>query len=108
MNNFAEMPSVAPEEPPKKRLSPDEEAAFLKEKFGDKMFDLSIREAPDTRSLYRIIREKGEIQGSQKSYTADEMITLIERVMRGENPGLITSAHNLRNKVLSLKALEGK
>jgi hypothetical protein len=96
MQNFNEMPGFVPEELPKEEPSAEKEMVIDKEK----MLKLNIADASDMRAVYTLIQENGGIQGSQKFYTADEMIDLIGKVFQGTTDiRFITSAYGLRAKV---------
>jgi hypothetical protein len=61
---------------------------------------LGFEEARDFDSLYDMIRQLGEITGTAKTYTADELIKEIERVRHGHREtAFITRSFRIRETV---------
>ena len=59
------------------------------------------------RGLFKVLQAIGDVEGSSKTYSPGELITLIDRV-RHQNldPRYITRTYGLRKKVIELLAAE--
>ncbi len=70
--------------------------------------EASIQGALNFEHLYAILKYIGSISGSQKVFDSNELISIIDRVRRGEADICeITDTHFLRNKVRRLLITEG-
>ncbi|MFA6198189.1 MAG: hypothetical protein WC734_03510 [Patescibacteria group bacterium] len=61
---------------------------------------MGIEYAASFESLYDILRGMGEVVGTAKTYTADELIRKIDDVRRGDRDiSFITRSHGIRSAV---------
>lgn len=65
-----------------------------------------IKKTHKFSELYTNIRQAGEVKGTRKSYSPNEMIGLIESVRKGAELNTITRTYGLREKVRELRGEE--
>ncbi len=59
-----------------------------------------IENATSFDALYEVIRSMGEIKGTRRSYTPEQLIKKIEQVRHGHRPiNFVTRSHGIRNAV---------
>jgi len=67
----------------------------------------TIGDAKDFPDLFAVIKQMGGIEGRQKRFTSDELISLINAVRKGDlGPQYVTSSEGLRQKVMDLMEKE--
>ena len=66
---------------------------------------IGFENATNFDELYDMIRAKGEIEGTQKIYSADEVIKVIERVRHGHRDiTFVTRSYGLHDTVKRLSS----
>lgn len=64
-----------------------------------------IEDAESFDALYEAIRTIGEIQGTKKNYTPEQLVKVIERVRHGHRPlEFVTRSYGIRDSVERLLA----
>jgi hypothetical protein len=84
-----------------------EKTSYVVEEDDQKRINIEqVQSAKNFEELFLAIGEGKEIQGTQKSYSSEELVALINRVREGESLNLITRSCGLRQKVSDLIQIE--